>query len=228
MSKSTRNSESERVFTVIIEEEAARLYATGNWISDIQVIDRIHQQSKNVVDARALQEFFHASREILPEIVESKYIKQTFDSCQVELRIKAGIIFKVKSTALDLGINGLGLILAIFSTTTWPFFFPVWLGLSVIVLVKSLYKGWESIRDPDERLIFEAIFRYQGRACVVNYDALENKNYNEAYGFVSPTVQNILLEIGHELTERETNKALASLGSRGIVEKRDGRWAISF
>lgn len=236
--------QAKKVTPLISEDEAARLYQTGDWITDLAICDRVDQESKDILvrfpnwpsssqtpDVKARVKFFQECPAILSESesIEAKYITQRFDHTPgMELRIKPGTVFKVKSAALDLGINGMGLILAIFSTTTWPLYFPVWLCLSLTVLIRTLYKHWESIRDPDERLVFEGIFRYQGRACVINHDALQNRKYDEAYGFIAPTAHDLSTEIGGQITYHAIIKALASLESRGIVKERYGRWSISF
>ena len=244
MSQDNKERQPRNVPSIISEGEALQLCQSGEWITDLRVGDRIHQKSEDILatfqdwpssnqthDFDALTEFFQLCPIILSEseTVEAKHIIQRFDlTSMMELRVKAGVVFKLKSAALDLGINGLGLILAIFSTTTWPLYFPVWLGLSLTVLIRTLYKNLESIRDPDEKLAFEAIFRCQGRYCVVNYLALQHKEYDEAYGFVSPTVSDLSAEIKGQISDREIIKALASLESCGIVKQRNGRWSISF
>jgi len=244
MSQDNKEHQPRKVPSIISEGEAARLCQSGEWITDLHVCDRIQQKSEDILAAfpdwpssnqtptvDPLTELFQLCPIILSdsEAVEAKHIAQRFDvTSRMEIRVKPGVVFKVKSAVLDLGINGLALILAIFSTTTWPLYFPVWLGLSLTVLIRTLYKNLESIRDPDEKVVFEAIFRCQGRFCIVNYLALQNKEYDEAYGFVSPTVDDISAEIKGQLSHREITKALASLELRGIVKDRNGRWSISF
>lgn len=244
MGQDNKKRQLRKVPTVISEGKAVQLCQSGEWITDLKVSDRIQQKSKDILanfqdwsssnqtaSVYALTEFFQLCPIILSEseAVEANRIMPQFDpGYNLELRIKAGVVFKLKSAALDLGINSLGLILAIFSTTAWPLYFPVWLGLSLTVLIRTLYRNLESIRDPDEKVVFEAIFRCQGRFCIVNYVALKDKNYDEAYGFVLPTVSDLSAEIKGQISEKEIGKALASLESRGIVKERNSRWSISF
>ena len=244
MSQDKKEHQPRKVSSIISEEEATQLCQSGEWITDKQVRDRIEQKSKDILaafpnwpssnqtpDARLLTEFFQLCPIVLSdsEAVAAQHIAQRFDiTSRMEIRIRPGVIFKAKSAALDLGINGLALILAIFSTTTWAPYFSVWLSLSFAVLIRTLYKNLESIRDPDEKAVFEAIFRSQARCCIVNYAALLNKQYDEAYGLVCPSVDDLSTEIKGQLSHRKITKALASLKLRGIVKDRNKRWSISF
>ncbi len=242
MSQDEDRKRSRTVHTLISEESAARLCATGEWISDKDVLTRVHEKSKQIQaaftewptssvrpDVAVLQEFFQNASKLLQERVETHIVHQRFDPlAPAELRVKPGAVFKVKSAALDAGINALALILAVVATTPWPILFSVWVGLSVLNLFKLLFSNYENLVDPDERLVFEAIFRCQGRLCVISYEALRNKNYDEAYGTVNPNIAAIEKEIGDTLTNREIMKALASLKSRGVLSERNGRWSIAF
>jgi hypothetical protein len=118
--------------------------------------------------------------------------------------------------------------LAIFATTPWPVLFPVWVGLSVRNLVRTILNSYESLVDPDELMVLEAICRCQGRSSIVNYDALSQMRYDDAYGTVNPTVAEIETEIGGSVKTGAIMKALSSLKSRGVLEERGGVWSIAF
>lgn len=244
MSQNEKEKSFRNIQTLISEDRATKLCLTGEWISDNDILDRIHEKSKQIQGefsewptspvqpddkVKVLKEFFQNATKLLEQSVETQIVHQQIDiGAPAEIRVKPGAVFKVKSSALAVGVNALALILAIFSTTAWPLLFSVWVGLSVINLVKILFNGYESLSDPDEKLVFEAIFRCQGRLCVINFEALRKKSYDEAFGTVNPSVAEIEKEIGGALTNRQIVKTLASLKSRGVLAERNGVWAIVF
>jgi len=231
-----------RIKTTISEGQAERLCATGEWITDDDVKKRINEKSKEIQcgfvdwppspmrpDILVLKEFFQIAPELLGEKVESKIVHHRFEPhAHAEVRVKPGAVFKVKSAALLAGEKALALVLVIFATTTWPLLFPAWAGLSIINLVRIILNSYESLLDPDELSVFEAIFRCQGRSCIVNYDALKEMRYNDAYATANPTVAEIEREIHGRVESQAILKALSSLKSRGVLKERDGVWSIAF
>lgn len=242
MRQNEKENSSKNIPLVISEERAKELCSTGKWIADTDILDRINKESKRIQrefpewpkssirpDVKMLQEFFKAAPKLLKESVETQIVHQKFDlEAHTEIRVKMGAIFKVKSTALDIAVDALSLILAVCATTPWSLLFIIWVGFSFLDLVQKLWKGYESLLDPDEIHVFEAIFRCQGRLCTINYDAVKEKNYNDAYGTVNPSVVEIENEIRGAHNKHQIVKTLANLKSRGIIVERDGLWSIAF
>ena len=141
-----------------------------------------------------------------------------------ELRIKPNTVFKVGSSLSEI-VEGLGLIYAVFTITPLAFLAKAALGKQLLDVAKRLFECWEVLDDPDERVVFEAVFRLQGKR---SGDILRLRDYSQAPALLESDVAGICVEVGSSLTEREVVKTLASLRHRGIVSERDGRWRIVF
>jgi hypothetical protein len=125
-------------------------------------------------------------------------------------------------------MQGLALVYAVFTVTALPYVLKFLLGKQLWDVGKRLLQCWEVLEDPDERLVFEAIFRLQGKRSGEILKIKELSQYSQAPTLWESDVQGICLEVGSSLMEREVRKTLGSLKERGIIAERDGRWSIAF
>lgn len=98
----------------------------------------------------------------------------------------------------------------------------------VIRIVKALYSGFEQLKDPAERSVFEAIFNSHGKLATVNYDALRQLDFDRADGHVSPSIDELVEALSSKLSKEEVRKALNSLDGRKIIGERNSRWHVRF
>lgn len=229
--------------SIITEEEAIKLCSGGEWITDLKIKDMVADKAKEL--QQQFQEWkqpdmpgpnishivnaFDSVNSVLDELFEHKVIAFTgLLSPFAELRVRANAVYKVIPTLMNTAVHGISLVIAVLAVTTFSNLFLIWagVGVNVVTIVYKLYKGWEILSDPDERLVFEEIFKLQGKLVTVNYDAVKNKDFDAAYGTVSPPTDDIAAAIGNRLSRRELEKTLAALKNRDVVHQRRGRWSI--
>jgi hypothetical protein len=59
-------------------------------------------------------------------------------------------------------------------------------------VVASLLGSWERISDPMEQTVLEAVCNRYAYTTVINYDALRAQKYENAYGMIAPTTDDIV------------------------------------
>lgn len=81
--------------------------------------------------------------------------------------------------------------------------------------------------DGDDALVFEAIHDLGTRAVILNYDALEARDFENAYGTDAPTLGEIQEQVDR-LSAEEVGAIALNLLSRGILRTDGERFWIAF
>ncbi|MEB2526672.1 hypothetical protein [Kocuria rosea] len=79
----------------------------------------------------------------------------------------------------------------------------------------------------NEAIVFEAVHDISTRAVIVNYDALEARDFENAYGTEAPTISEIEAKVAG-ITSSDLPKVLLKLHSRGILKSDGTRYWIAF
>jgi hypothetical protein len=90
--------------------------------------------------------------------------------------------------------------------------------------VIAIYARLEGV----QRDVFEAIHEAQNEWIVVNYDALEEGQYSNAYGRVAPTATDVAMRLTGRASEVDVREALAVLARRGILDTDGSGYWIRF
>jgi hypothetical protein len=143
------------------------------------------------------------------------------------LRVGPGRVVHVQE-AVSVAIKVLGVFLAYAGQTPLLLLLLVWSGLSVVDIAKNFQKLYEQLEDPHERLVFETVYRLQNQLSVVNYQALQSRNYSTAFGKIAPTTEDICLALKRKISSDNVRAILRHLETRGILTKRLHRWSIRF
>lgn len=235
---------------VISREEAARLVQSGEWVSDLTLRDEIWSGSRAIQESwgdwgeqggkimvRAMRngvdpaKIFGATRELVDDAYAKKFERKFLEPPPVDntlaVRIWEHAVYKVQPTAQNAIRDGLRFVMAI-SATPYSLLMLSWVGVEAANLAKIMWDGFERIEDPNERQVLEAIHRLSAKATVVNYDAVENADFNRAYGFIAPDVKQLVAELEGKLEEPTIVKALEAMKQRAILQERQGRWMIAF
>lgn len=223
--------------------EAARRSETGEWITDLKVSNKVAAQANKIreqltdwtdtphdkIDFQMLEDIYQIVPDCLTSQLEHAFIHHPPGNLYAtELRVTSNVVYKIKPTVLNATIHFLSLMLALSTVSPFPLLFTAWFALSSIQLAQTIWKGWESIGDPEEKLVFETVYKLQNRLCVTNYDALDQKDFASAFDCVSPSFQELALDLIPKLKENEIESALASLEKRNIIVCKNSRYSISF
>jgi|GEM_PF-5240960 len=230
---------------IVTEEEALSLCKTGEWLTDLTLTDKISHRASAfgrtfgdwtkvgilLRDSQTITDTYSAFVRVLRERLEFKYIKPppfSLFSVFSELRIRPNVVYKIGPTACKSVKNILGLILAIAASSPFPTLLLVWAGLEMDPIIRTILNGYEKLTDPLEKIAFEAVYKLHGKLSVVNYDALQNKDYSSAFGYIAPSISDIEAEVESRFTKEELGRALASMKSREVLGENAGRWYIRF
>ena len=223
--------------------EAGKRCDTGEWITDLKVLEKVEDQANAIreqltnwpdtprdrKDWEMVQHIFQATPDCLSSQLEHAFISQPQQNLYVmEVRVTANVVYKIKPTILDAAVHFLSLMVALSAVSPFSYLFKVWFTLSSLQLFRTIWKGWERIRDPKEKIVFEAIYKLQNKLCAKNYNALDQGNFASAFGYVSPSIQELAFVLKQQLTKKEIESALASLERRDIIASKKGRYSISF
>lgn len=221
---------------------AAELCETGEWLTDTLAMGQISDSAAtlrtelaidddtqrewllNEVYTKVFEESNNAVNKLLLERFEYFIIKDPDErpSAMLEFRLRPNTVLKV-GQAVPALFRGLALIYAVFTITPLPFVLKLNLGIQIFEIGQRLLQCWESIEDPDERLVFEAVFRLQGKR---SGEILKLRDYPQTPWLLESDLEGIALEVG--LEQRDVVKTLSGLQRRGILAQKDGRWSIAF
>lgn len=235
----------------ISQQEGARLLSSGEWVSDIEVYMDVCKQ------ARALQESWgvwaeqgtgilmqslkgssgvgapfdemrHAIDAAYSVRMETKILETPPPDYTLGMRVSAHAVYKVRPTAEKLLRDSLRFIMAVTQSSPYTILMAGWVGVELRSLYQTLLEGFERIEDPHEREVLEAIHRLCAKATVVNFDALKEQEFDKAYGFIAPEIDQLVAELEGKVDEREISTALGAMKERKILQQRKGRWMIAF
>jgi hypothetical protein len=159
-------------------------------------------------------------------------------------RIGYGRILKINPTLNKIAWAGLGIFATALSIARLDRLFIISVAQNFRDIFQALKSSWENLDDPKEKLVFELIFMLQSKLSVVNYDALAKKDYNNAYGYLAPSFEEILKaitsyehpeqlpplwkELSHEQLKDDLLKVLQELKRREILKEKNMQWSIVF
>jgi hypothetical protein len=228
--------------------EAHNLVKTGDWIygsdaikfiesisllipnesevsKDVKVIGKIGRDWKIIAE---IQNDMHS---LLQERFEMKIIHpEDRTPFLMGIRIQEYCVYKVGDALRNGTVKFLGLVAAGYALTlvTGPI---GWIAptLATYEFFKTIITAFEKIEDPDEKQIFETIYKLERTPVIVDHDAYKRKDHTKAYGYGHkwPTFDEIKNELGDQLSDKEIKKSLVSLKKRGILGKNNGRWKIN-
>jgi hypothetical protein len=144
------------------------------------------------------------------------------------MRIGMGRIIKIKEAAKNSIASALGLIY--YSATVQVHGGLLLFGYLALgwPVVGTLTKAIETISDPDELQVFEAVATLAAEICVVDSEALKKEDFPAAYGKRAPFREDIVMKLSGKVSSHVIDKSLAALKQRGILVCDDERWRIAF
>jgi hypothetical protein len=174
--------------------------------------------------AQVTLSFLEPETEVFEVTYPARAVLSDMGDC---LRIGPGKVIRV-GKAVSVAVQILGVFLAYAGRTPLFTLLGVWSGLTVVDLARNFRKIYEELSDDDERLVFETVFRLQNELSVVNYAALQSRNFQAAFAKIAPTTERVCAELQRKLLAPEVKRVLHHLESRGILTHRSGKWSISF
>jgi hypothetical protein len=226
--------------TQISRAKAIELLIQDDYVADIQFLSLVQESidpSIEIDDTRA-NDLWSMVNSLLQERVdalsvedsslnedEEDFADESEEEASSQLRIGNGRVLHIRKAARTVLVDGLGIVFA-FGASTSSELYEGWLGIRVIDILNKLLSSYQKISEENERMVFEEIYRLHQEFAVVNYEALRNLDFSQAYGRLNPTTSDLVASLGDAMDEDLVKQALESLQQRDILEARNGHWAI--
>ena len=227
-------------------EDAIKLVSDRGWKFDYELDELIVPKKKS--DFQKFYEEYHINRSLLvsanklpksPFAISQHIIQKEGELLEIYPetapyidsltgRVKPNAVFHVSKAINEILVRGIGLFFAYLNPVCLASLYYAWLAYSFSDFVNKLCECYIEIKNPDHQIVFEAVFKLQNQLCIINYDALQKRDFDKAYGKISPSTQEIVEAISGHLPTERINDILYDLNSREILNEKNGRWAIDF
>lgn len=240
-----------RIHSTTPERDAEELLRSGEWKTNVDVGKEIFQRCTELRDGwktwsslgmsivvrnytgpdRSLDQLFQAFNEIEHEYLarnsEMRILpRPRYDDGLMALRVHPFAIYRVGKTFQSGALDALSLPLALGTVSPYPFLMAAWAGLTLLQLYRKIVGGYERLTDPAERAVFEAVHKKASELAVVNYDGLRDQAFENVYGSISPSTDDVCLELKGHFNPTDVLRALGDLKAREILTKNAERWFI--
>lgn len=232
----------ERVVTAL---QAAQLCKSGEWITDLTAIDIAFSAVNEARRPRAEEPdgwravvirhgedfasaIMQATRERLSAQFEHAAVFDDFDDSMVSaVRVGATAVYRVQATAVAASLKGIDIVCGVLGSLAVP---ALWVrtGKRFVELIRIFSEGYRKAEGPAEEKVFIAVVDLLEQHAIVDYDALARRDFQQAYGSISPTTDQVVDTLRAEMSEADIKLALQSMEARGVLRKRSGRWSIPF
>lgn len=245
----------------ITAESASDLVKSGEWVFH----GTLHDDIRKLVNER-LEKVFesipkptkvdYAARKIVSVIVETAEDEKSYavpnrDTLDPKMmaRLGYGSVLKVMPTLNKLKWEVIGFVGIVLAVSDWNKFSIIAAACSAappfVNSVKSLLSAWERLEDSEEVIVFESIALLQNTLTIRNFDAYYKGDIDNAFEYLTPTLDEIEDFILHNYPERQIIpehwtkatdsefknqllKVLETLTKREILRERNHQWSIVF
>jgi len=196
--------------STITESEAQRLLASGEWVKE-------HDLKREILASTGPAPPFVASlwsdlAAVLATRTETRQVDEDFPPGIMGLRCGPYTVYKVGPTLRRAAGRAVMIAAALYAGA------PALSKGAAIALFKVLIAGYERIADPDEQVVFEALFAVGDRPTqsILGLGA----------AVPEPTVAGVTRHLAGAVDEQRVAHALERLHQRGVVAESAGRWSI--
>lgn len=236
---------------VVSQEDVPTLLDTDEWVTDLELRDFLSgladERFRFVdLDQWSSKEAFHnlthfwaTMPEIffssLPQDIDCAAIRARMDTLHINMfRIKANTVYRLGRALGSSSVQSLGVLSVLLGMQLLGFTSISALNLAVALapVVVMLNSHYITLKDPDEKLVFEAVAALMNDAKVVDFDALQKKDYDKAYRTPGPASKEIREYIrkfspDEAISDREIGKTLVRLEEKGILKENKRHWRIA-
>lgn len=234
--------------------EAEELISTGEWFDDDDGVEQFFKPSYRKIpqnqwdeitkifgclDESGLKgELFRNQIFSIRNLIRGSFSKH-FEYCQIiqdpidykkirpEIRVKKGKVFRIQKASQDIAAGVTSIAAAVFSPA-YTLMIIAGGGAQIYDAISKVIDNYVSLDDPIQRDAFESIWRLSGRAKVIDYDALAQKQYSAAYANDFPTMDEVLNDLHGKHAEDMIVTAINYLIKEKIISKKNDELRVAF
>jgi|SRR3972149_4598442 len=196
---------------VLREREARHLLASGDWMKE-QDLERDFRAAAGATSPPAA--LWSDMKIVLAERTETAGVDPNEDlpPGMMGLRLGPYTIYKLGPTLRQAALRAFLVAASLLAGSQGVS------AASMIGFFKAFLDGYERLADPDEQLVFEALYAVQHRAV--------HSRLNLGPPVADPSVGGLVVQLAGTMDDLRVAHALERLHKRGIVAEEAGRWTI--